>query len=98
MIESGLPISPIQSILLSVGVTNAKTNQGETKMYEIKVTGKDFSYSTKFLKKNGYTFNGATKTWSGSKDVSFLMQEGYAVMVREASPLTVDCMSQNVEA
>ena len=34
-IESGLPISPIQSILLSVGVTNAKTNQGEMKMNSI---------------------------------------------------------------
>ena len=78
--------------------TNAKTNEGETKMYEIKVTGKDFSYAAKFLKKNGYTFNGATKTWSGAKDVSFLLEEGYAVMVRGASPLTVDCLSQNVEA
>ena len=68
------------------------------KMNEIKVTGKDFSYATKFLKKNGYTFSGTTKTWSGAKDVSFLIEEGYAVMVGEASPLTVDCMSQNVEA
>ena len=67
-------------------------------MYEIKVTGENFSYSTKFLKKNGYTFSGTTKTWSGAKDVSFLIEEGYAVMVGEASPLTVDCMSQNVEA
>jgi hypothetical protein len=67
-------------------------------MHEIKVTGKDFSYATKFLKKNGYTFNGTTKTWSGSKDVSFLLEEGYAVMVRGSSPLTVDCMSRNVEA
>jgi hypothetical protein len=67
-------------------------------MNEIKVTSKDFSYATKFLKKNGYTFSGASKTWSGLKDVSFLVEEGYAVVVREASPLTVDCMSQNVEA
>jgi hypothetical protein len=67
-------------------------------MCEIKVTGKDFSYATKFLKKNGYTFNSMTKTRSGSKDVSFLVEEGYAVQVREASLLTVDCMSQNVEA
>jgi hypothetical protein len=69
-----------------------------TTMSEVKVTGKDFSYATKFLKKNGYTFNGTTKTWSGAKDVSFLIEEGYAVMVREATPLTADCMSQNVEA
>lgn len=67
-------------------------------MNEIKVSGKDFSYATKFLKKNGYTFNGQTKTWSGSKDISFLIEEGYAVLVREASPLAVDCMIQNVEA
>lgn len=67
-------------------------------MNEIKVTSKDFSYSTKFLKKNGYTFNGATKTWTGSKNVSFLVEEGYAVIVSEASPLASDCMSQNVEA
>ena len=67
-------------------------------MSEIKVTGKDFSYATKFLKKNGYTFNGTTKTWSGAKDVSFLIEEGYAVIVREATPLTVDCMSQTEEA
>ena len=69
-----------------------------TTINEIKVTGKDFSYATKFLKKNGYTFNGTTKTWSGAKDVSFLIEEGYAVMVREVSQLTVDCMSQTVEA
>ena len=31
-IESGLPIRSIQSILLSVEVTNAKTNEGEMKM------------------------------------------------------------------
>lgn len=75
-----------------------KKSTGISPMNEIKVTSKDFSYSTKFLKKNGYTFNGTTKTWSGSKDVSFLIEEGYAVMVREASPLASDCMSQNVEA
>jgi hypothetical protein len=80
------------------GSDERENKQGETKMYEIKVTGKDFSYATKFLKKNGYTFSGTTKTWSGSKDVSFLIEEGYVVLVREASPLTVDCMSQNVEA
>ena len=67
-------------------------------MNTLKVTGKDFSYATKFLKKNGYTFCGTTKTWSGSKDVSFLIHDGYAVIVREASTLTVDCMSQTVEA
>jgi hypothetical protein len=67
-------------------------------MNEVKVTGKDFSYATKFLKKHGYTFNVTTKTWGGSKDVSFLIEEGYAVVVREASPLASDCMSQNVEA
>lgn len=68
------------------------------KMSKLKVTSKDFSYATKFLKKNGYTFNGTTKIWSGSKDVSFLIEEGYAAIVREASLITVDCMSQNVEA
>lgn len=64
---------------------------------EIKVTSKDFSYATKFLKKNSYTFNATAKTWSGVKSVSFLIEEGYAVVVREASPITVDCMSQNLE-
>ena len=75
-----------------------KKSTGISPMNEIKVTSKDFSYTTKFLKKNGYTFNGTTKTWSGSKDVSFLIGEGYAVFVLEASPLASDCMSQNVEA
>ena len=41
------------------------------------VTGKDFSYSVKFLKKNGYTFDARTKTWTGTKDVSFLVDGGY---------------------
>ena len=50
---------------------------------EIKVTSKDFSYATKFLKKNGYTFNSSTKTWSGTKSVSFLIEEGYVTVVAD---------------
>lgn len=45
------------------------------------VTNKDFRYSVKFLKKNGYSFDSVSKTWSGSKDVSFLVEEGYVVEV-----------------
>jgi hypothetical protein len=52
---------------------------------EIKVTSKDFSYATKFLKKNGYTFNSSAKTWSGTKSVSFLIEEGYATVVADST-------------
>jgi hypothetical protein len=46
---------------------------------QYRVTSKDFQYTVKFLKKNGYTFNSSTKTWSGSKAVDFLVSEGYVV-------------------
>jgi hypothetical protein len=46
-------------------------------MNNVTVTNKDFGYTVKFLKKNGYTFDARTKTWSGSKDISFLIEEGY---------------------
>jgi len=49
-------------------------------MSNVTVTNKDFSYTTKFLKKNGYTFDARTKTWSGSKDISFLVEEGYVTV------------------
>jgi len=52
---------------------------------QVKVTSKDFGYAVKFLKKNGYTFDNGTKTWLGTNNVSFLVNEGYAkagVMVR----------------
>lgn len=52
---------------------------------QVKVTNKDFGYTTKYLKKNGYTFDGSTKTWSGDKDVSFLLSEGYATAVASKS-------------
>lgn len=55
-----------------------KTLTGDSKM-TVSVTNKDFGYAVKFLKKFGYTFDSATKTWSGSRDVSFLTDEGYAV-------------------
>jgi hypothetical protein len=45
------------------------------------VTSKDFSYSVKFLKKNGYTFDARSKTWTGDKDVSFLVDGGYIKLV-----------------
>lgn len=67
-------------------------------MNEVKATGKDFSYATKFLKKSGYEFNATTKTWTGSKNISFLIEDGYAVSVRGESPLTVDDLVLNVEA
>ena len=47
----------------------------------VTVTNKDFQYTVKFLKKYGYTFDSSTKTWAGSKDVSFLTDEGYATEV-----------------
>ena len=49
-------------------------------MANVTVTSKDFSYAVKFLKKNGYTFDAATKTWSGSKDISFLVEEKYVTV------------------
>ena len=49
-------------------------------MTNVKVTNKDFGYATKFLKKMGYTFNSSTKTWSGEKDISFLVDEGYVTV------------------
>jgi hypothetical protein len=51
----------------------------------IRVTGKDFGYAVKFLKKNGFTFNAATKVWSGTSDVSFLTDNGYAVAIQPAA-------------
>jgi hypothetical protein len=65
---------------------------------QVKVTSKDFGYAVKFLKKNGYTFDNATKTWSGTSNVSFLVNEGYATEVRQPSPVSNDCMLINVEA
>ena len=50
------------------------------KMKNVTVTKKDFSYSVKFLKKLGYTFDSRTKTWSGEKDISFLVEEGYVTL------------------
>jgi hypothetical protein len=47
----------------------------------IRVTGKDFKYATAFLKKRGFTFNSASKTWSGSGDASFLIEEKYVIPV-----------------
>ena len=48
----------------------------------ISVTNKDFSYSVKFLKKFGYTFDSISKTWVGSRDVSYLIDNGFAVEVK----------------
>ena len=47
----------------------------------VTVTNKDFGYAVKFLKKNGYKFDAGSKTWSGDKDVSFLVNEGYVIVV-----------------
>ena len=65
---------------------------------QAKVTSKDFGYSVKFLKKNGYTFDAQSKAWEGSKDIGFLINEGYVVVVRQPSLLVNDCMIQRVEA
>jgi hypothetical protein len=46
------------------------------------VTSKDFGYAVKFLKKRGYTFCPAKKTWSGTGDVEFLVEEGYITEVQ----------------
>jgi hypothetical protein len=50
-------------------------------MDNVTVTNKDFSYAVKFLKKNGYTFDARTKTWAGSKDISFLVEEKYVTIL-----------------
>ena len=47
----------------------------------VRVTGKDFKYTTSFLKKRGFTFDAGSKTWAGSGDVDFLLSDGYAVAV-----------------
>ena len=52
-----------------------------SKTTTIRVTGKDFKYATAFLKKRGFTFNSASKTWSGSGDASFLIEEKYVIPV-----------------
>ncbi|HUS39683.1 MAG TPA: hypothetical protein VMX74_09545 [Pirellulales bacterium] len=57
----------------------------ETKTTIVTVTNKDFGYSVKFLKKYGYTFDAATKSWSGTRDISFLTDDGYAVEVEQDS-------------
>jgi hypothetical protein len=49
-------------------------------MTNVTVTNKDFSYAVKFLKKNGYTFDARTKTWAGSKDIGFLVEQGYVTV------------------
>jgi hypothetical protein len=64
----------------------------------VTVTSKDFGYSVKFLKKNGYSFDSASKSWTGTKDVSFLVNEGYAKPIAVASPMANDDMIVNVEA
>jgi hypothetical protein len=67
-------------------------------MQSYTVTGKDFSYSVKFLKKNGYTFDARTKSWTGTKDVSFLVDGGYIkfVMTQTVSLINEDSVT-NVE-
>lgn len=51
-------------------------NAQETKT--VTVTNKDFRYAVKYLKKNGYEFDATSKTWSGTKSIEFLIEEGYA--------------------
>jgi hypothetical protein len=57
------------------------------------VTGKDFSYSVKFLKKNCYTFDARTKTWTGTKDVSFLVDGGY---IKPVTTQTVSLINEDL--
>jgi len=59
---------------------------GDKKM-QVKVTNKDFKYTTKYLKKNGYTFDGSTKAWSGDKDISFLVEDGYVSVLPQVSSM-----------
>ena len=72
--------------------------QRERTMNSYTVTSKDFSYSVKFLKKNGYTFDARSKTWSGTKDVSFLVDGGYikSVTIQTVSLINEDLVT-NVE-
>jgi len=51
----------------------------------IRPTGKDWGYAIKFLKKNGYTFSPAFNTWRGTSDVSFLIENGHAVLIQPAA-------------
>ena len=55
----------------------------------VAVTGKDFAYAVKFLKKQQFAFNAAAKTWSGTGDVSFLISEGYVREIKYAVPAEV---------
>jgi hypothetical protein len=48
----------------------------------VTVTNKDFSYAVKFLKKRGFVFNAAAKTWSGTGDLEFLLTDGYVVEMK----------------
>jgi hypothetical protein len=50
------------------------------------------------LKKNGYTFDARTKSWTGTKDVSFLVDGGYIkfVMTQTVSLINEDSVT-NVE-
>lgn len=63
---------------------------------KIKVTNKDFAWTVKYLKKNGYFFDSASKTWTGKMD-KWLIDEGYVVQVFESAFVNEDLVS-NIEA
>lgn len=48
----------------------------------LKVTSKDFGYTVSYLKKHGYTYDAATRTWSGDRNVGFLAIEKYVTVTR----------------
>ena len=53
-----------------------------TQKVTVTVTNKDFGYAVRFLKKRGYTFNASEKTWSGTGDIAFLIDEAYVLELK----------------
>ena len=53
-----------------------------TQKVTVAVTNKDFGYAVRFLKKRGYTFNASEKTWSGTGDIAFLIDEAYVLELK----------------
>ncbi len=62
---------------------------------QVKVTNKDFGWTVKYLKKNGYTFDPQSKTWTGKLD-QWLIDEGYVVPVVGAGFVNEDLVT-NIE-
>lgn len=67
-----------------------KMTTTETKLTVVTVTSRDFGYTVKFLKKRGYRFDGGSKTWSGTADISFLTDGGYARLVEATEHVDIE--------